>query len=232
MRWTAFSGTIVSASTKHSTRPELAAVPTLRAAAQLRPKQRTRRTPTSSAKMPTIAAVASSLPSSTTITSKPVSGSRRSSRERPDASATLARMASRTSAINASSFRAGITNERRRSVIALQGQPRYHQRAAREQLPLPPRTDPQPGRRHIPFERPGGIEAPSVHRESRVRRNVADESRDVKRHDRPQKLPGAMPRVTEAARIQRLHDDNWSASDASGFLQDTGRVVRVGEHEE
>ena len=109
---------MVSASTKQSTRPELAATPALRAAAQVRPTQGTSRTPTSSANVATIAAVASSLPSSATMISKEVSGSQRSWRETPEARTTLATMASRTSPISASSLRAGITKERRVSLLS------------------------------------------------------------------------------------------------------------------
>ena len=55
--------------------------PALRAAAPVPPTQGTSRTPTSSAKTRTMAAVASSLPSSATMTSKEVSGSQRTFRE-------------------------------------------------------------------------------------------------------------------------------------------------------
>src|ERR1043166_5179383 len=232
MRSTALSGTMVSASTKQSTRPELAAVPTLRAAAAVRPVLGTRRTPASSAKLPTMAAVASSLPLSTTTTSKGVSGSQRSFRETPEARARLARMASRASPISASSFRAGITKERRLSVIALQDPPGDHQGAARQHRPLPPRADPQAGRHQFPPKSRGGIEAPGTHGELRLLRDVADEPRNVESHGGPEELPDAKPPVTQATRMKGLHHDDGSPRDASHFRQDSGRVVQVGEHEE
>jgi Mn2+/Fe2+ NRAMP family transporter len=120
MRSTICSGTIVSASTKHNTRPRLAAAPAFRAAAHVPPMHGTRCTPASSANTLTIDAVASSLASSATITSKGVSGSQRSARSSFDARATLTRMASSVSVISAASLRAGITNERRISGIAFQ----------------------------------------------------------------------------------------------------------------
>src|SRR5687768_11476312 len=158
---------MVSASTKQSTRPELAAAPALRAAAQLRPKQGTSRTPTS-AKVPTMAAVASSLPSSTTMTSNGAAASRRPSRETPEARATLARMASSASPISASSFRAGTTKERRRSVIALQLPPGDHQRPAGQHRALAPLPDPQPRRLDLPAKLRLGVEAASAHAELRL----------------------------------------------------------------
>ena len=51
MRSTAFSGTMVSASTKQSTRPEQAAAPALRAAAHVPPTHGTSRTPAPSANL-------------------------------------------------------------------------------------------------------------------------------------------------------------------------------------
>src|SRR5688572_8270477 len=203
MRSTAFSGTMVSASTKQSTGPELTAAPALRAAAQVPPAQRTVRTPVSSAKRPTMAAVSSSLPSSATTTSQGVSGSQRSCRETPEARATLARMASKASPISASSFRAGITKERRISGIALQN-PRGHTKGtAGQHRPLLPRPDPQPGRSHVPLKLLGGIEATSVHGELRLRRDVAEELRNAECHQRPEELPHPKPRVPEAIRIKR-----------------------------
>ena len=69
MRSAAFSGTMVSASTKQSTCPELAAAPALRAAAHVPPTHGTSCTPAASANFPTMFAVASSLLSSATTTS-------------------------------------------------------------------------------------------------------------------------------------------------------------------
>ena len=48
--------------------------------------------------------------------------------------------------------------------------PGDHQGAARQQRPLPPRADVQPGRRHVPLKFLGGIEAPGIHGELRVAR--------------------------------------------------------------
>src|SRR5688572_6349111 len=229
---TAFSGTMVSASTKQSTRPELAAAPALRAAAQVPAAQRTNRTPASSPKIPTMSAVPSSLASSATMTSNGVSGSQRSCRKTPAARATLARMASRVSPISASSFRAGITKERRVSLIGpascsscpctsseggLEAPTGDHQSAAGQQRPLPPRPDLQPGGSHVPMKLRGGVEAPRIHGELRVPRYVAENLRKMECDECPEKFPDAMPRVTKAARVKRLHDDDRSPGDASRF---------------
>src|SRR6186997_3414059 len=156
MRSTAVSGTIVSASTKHNSCPELAATPALRAAADFRPTQGINRTPAASAKAATMPGVASSLPSSATMTSKDVSGSQRFFREMPEARATLARIASRTSPISASSFRAGIT---------LEDPAGDQQRAAWQQHSLASRMNPQPSRYQLSLKIVGGKEAPGVQRE-------------------------------------------------------------------
>ena len=124
--------TIVSTSTKQSTRP--GRWPRLqrcaprrtcrrhtRPVARRRQRRTSRRSPQS----------ASSLSSSATTISKEVSGSQRLFRETPETRATLARIASRASPISASSFRAGITKERRRSVIASENPAGDDQRADR-----------------------------------------------------------------------------------------------------
>ena len=63
-------------------------------------------------------------------------------------------------------------------------------------------------------------------------RHVAEGLRHVERHDGPDELPDAQPRVTQAARMQRLHEDDRSPRDARRFPQDAGRVARVRQHEE
>src|SRR5687768_8831690 len=109
-------------------------------------------------------------------------------------------MASRTSPISASSFRAGITKERRLSVIALQDPCADHEGAAGQHRPLVSRADPQPGRRDFPPKCLFRIEAACVHGELRVRRDVAYELRNVECHNRPEELTDAEPRVTNATR--------------------------------
>src|SRR5215207_3207813 len=97
-------------------------------------------------------------------------------------------MASMASQINASSFRAGITNERRLSVIALQHPPRHHESAAGQHWPLQPRPDPQPGRSDFPSKRRIGEEAARLHAELRASGNVTHDLRNVERHDRPEEF--------------------------------------------
>src|SRR5688572_21138080 len=230
MRSTAFSGTMVSASTKQRTRPELATTPALRAAAHVPPTHGTRRTPASSTNRSTITAVASSLQSSATMTSNAVSWSQRSARDLLDARATLTRMASSTSAISASSFLAGMTNERR--ILLIQFPACDYQGAAGQNGPLASRSDPQPGRCDFPLQVVSGKETPGVHAELRIRRDVADEPRYVERHDRPDELAHAKPRVTEPIAMEGLHHDYRSTGDASRFGQHAGRILRVGQHEE
>src|SRR5687767_6203504 len=231
-RPTAVSGTMVSASTKQRTRAELAAAPALRAAAQVRPAHGTRRTPTSLANLPTIAAVASSLPSSATITSNALSGSQSRSRGTPEARDTLASIASSTSPISASSFRAGITTERRGSVIALETPAGDHERAARQHGSLPPPPDPEARPRRLPLQGLRGEETPGTHGELRPARDVAKHLRQVECDDRPEELPAPVPGVTHATGVERLHDDDGSPRDARRFCEHCTRVVGVREHED
>src|SRR5262245_18622914 len=124
-------------------------------------------------------------------------------------------MVSKVSPISASSFRAGMTKERRISDMALQDPPGDHKGTTGQHRPLSPRPEPQPRRHHMPPKLLGGIEAPGVHRELRFGRNVADELRNVERHGCPKELPRAKPRVTQSSRMNGLHQNDRTPCDAS-----------------
>ena len=158
---TAFSGTLVSASTKQSTRPVLTATPMFqrRLGQRKAPVGRRRHR-----QGPRRLCQCLSLPSSATMTSKAVSGSQRWSRETPEARATLREWRPRP-ANQRFLFRAGITKERplsRLPAVARVSTPSApvpestsdKQRASRQYRTLALRTDSQSRGRHFLVEVP------------------------------------------------------------------------------